>query len=265
MRSKGATVTLGDGNKMFTNAAEYATEQFNQGRLQEGWVYHGEYLQRPRHNTLEYDRVPFNHFMLFGVRMGVDSFVSSWDNLARIASDIHCEPVPLLYSGEVKYTGEELMEFIEKLMAKKSILGKVQPEGVVIKNYQEELLIGGMVIPILVGKYVSEAFKEKHKVDWKAHNPKDEVAVFDAFKSEPRWVKAVQARRDAGELLFAPQDIGPLLQIIQNDLFEEEGENIKNILMKMWKDRIRRRVVAGFPEWYKKELVKGTFDETRND
>ena len=54
----------------------------------------------------------------------------------------------------------------------------------------------------------------------------------------------------------APQDIGPLLKEIQEDVTKECTEEIKNALFNAYKKDILRGVIAGFAEWYKSRLME---------
>ncbi|MCH8034511.1 MAG: hypothetical protein IH950_12255, partial [Bacteroidetes bacterium] len=72
------------------------------------------------------------------------------------------------------------------------------------------------------------------------------------------WHKAIQHFRDDGKLTESPKDIGPLIQEVLRDIEEEELENIKEELWRLFKKPIQRIVVAGFPEWYKQQLMEKT-------
>jgi hypothetical protein len=56
VRSKGAVMHPDAPEKMFTKAVESVKER--EHLLTLGWTYRGEYLQKPKHNALAYDRVP---------------------------------------------------------------------------------------------------------------------------------------------------------------------------------------------------------------
>ena len=135
-----------------------------------------------------------------------------------------------------------------------SCLGGQKIEGFVVKNY-DKLNPEGKV---MMGKVVSEAFKETHSAEWKKQHPSQGDIVSDIVRdlgSEARWVKAVQARKDSGELLDAVQDIGPLIGLVQKDVHDEQGEEIGRLLFKyFWKD-IRRGLSDGLPMWYKARLA----------
>lgn len=257
MRSKGAGVHLNDGNKMFAKAAAMATERFEKGLLPEGFIFHGEYLQAPRHNTLAYDRTPKNHFALYGVtNKSAQKVVASYSALQEWAGLIDVDVVPLLFEGTA--VQENFSEWIVGLTDRTSYLGGARVEGVVIKRY-EPILIGGQLLPLTQAKYVTEAFKEKHGVEWKATNKGPLEKIADSLAARPRWEKAIQRAREAGTLDGSPKDIGPLLKSINQDMVEEEKEEIKELLWSLfWKD-INRMAVRGFPEFYKQKLVSDSF------
>ena len=113
---------------------------------------------------------------------------------------------------------------------------------------------------VLIGKFVSQDFKEKHQHQWKVSNPSknDFVEALTATLRTPaRWRKAIQHLRDDGKLVGAPEDIGPLLNELKADTTREEGEQIKQVLFDHFMPKIVRGVCAGFPEFYKSELAAG--------
>ena len=84
----------------------------------------------------------------------------------------------------------------------------------------------------------------------------------ESFGSEARWLKAIQRRREDGELLHAPQDIGPLIKIINQDMIDEEEENIKDFFYKQFIKEILRSATRGFPYWYKDWLANNGMSES---
>jgi hypothetical protein len=144
---------------------------------------------------------------------------------------------------------------IQEWLAKESFLGGPKIEGVVLKDYSRFDRDG----KIYAGKYVSEAFKEKHKKEWKEDNPggKDLLSLISAqYCTEARWRKAVQHLQEDGALEGSPKDIGPLMKELVRDLEQEEEAEIKAELFKWAWPHIKRAAGRGFPEWYKGELLK---------
>lgn len=261
MRSKGSVINDGGTPKMFVEAVEQANRIYEAIMKPQGWVdvqFYCEYLKKPHHNCLNYERIPKNHLYLFGVR-DRDYFWES-EQLIDMAHKCEIEPINVIYKG--KTNPEEIKQFLER----DSILGNEKIEGVVVKNYQQPAVLGGIVLPLSMGKYVREEFKERNDKNWKAESGKSKLDVFIAsFKSEARWQKAVQHLRDEDKLTNSPKDIGLLFPEILNDLVEEEKENIKDFLYNLYIDDIKRASTAGLPEWYKDGLMMGKFKEVTED
>lgn len=256
MRSKGADVFFDDNNKMFNKAKEFVKSI--EERLPDNVVFHGEYLQSPRHNTLAYSRVPRGNFILFGVtRIGVDDAVSSAPDLDYWSKELECEAVPVLGFGHLQEGLDKInLEYLHNLIPAVSVLGGCAAEGIVIKNYNKSVMVGDRAIPILQAKIVSADFKEKHGVSWSKDNPTDKAKIGEAFKTEARWDKAIQYLRDNNKLTETVKDIGPLIKRIQEDIVEEDKENIKEELWKMFNKDVLRVTIQGFPEYYKGKLVE---------
>ena len=84
--------------------------------------------------------------------------------------------------------------------------------------------------------------------------------ITEGLTTEARWRKALQAMADDGKLTNSPKDIGPMIGRIKKDIFEEEGERIKEGLFNhFWKNSISRGVTRGFPGWYKEQLLEQQF------
>ena len=251
MRSKGAIVYKDAPEKLFAEAVNYIVSI--EGRLPDNTIFYCEYLKKPKHNVLAYDRTPKNHLILFGISSADDYFN---DDLEKWATALEIESVPVLYKGSIG-SAEKLLE----LLAITSVLGGQKIEGVVVKNYKKTVLVGGQVMPIMAGKYVSEQFKEVHQRDWgKENTGKGKFEVYaEQFNSAARWNKAVQHLKEKGKLESAPQDIGILMAEIKNDIMLEEKENIKEWLWQTFSREIMAKAINGFPEWYKKQLLEGSF------
>lgn len=253
-RSKGVVVSTETPDKLFAPAAATARELYLAGRLHEGWVYRGEAFSKPKHNTLAYARVPRGNVVIFDIDTGLEAYQPASVVQAETAK-LGLETVPTLFDGRLEGLGE-----LEAFLTRESFLGGVLIEGVVIKNYHRF----GKDGHALMGKFVSEAFKEKHAGDWRARNPARADVVerlIAEFNTVPRWEKAVQHLRDAGQLAEAPADIGRLLKEVQMDVAGEETAYIKDVLFeRFWRD-ISRGLVRGLPEWYKEKLAEKQFSD----
>lgn len=249
-RSKGQQLVVDAPEKMFFRAIEAAL--FLKPILHEGWIYRCEYLNSPKHNTLAYLRTPRSNVIVFDVCTGPETYLTHAEKSAE-AARLGLDVVPLLHEGMVGSV-EHLLSFLER----ESVLGGVKIEGFVCKNYN----LFTVDKKIAIAKYVSEAFKEKHGVEWKKSNPgKYDVVQSLVFRlrTEARWAKSIQHLRDACTLTGSPKDIGPLLKEIQADVLKEESDFIRDELWKHFWPHISRGIIAGFPEHYKRTLVESAF------
>ena len=253
MRSKGQKLYPESAEKQFQPAVEYAATIAP--TLPDNTVLYCEYLQTPRHNVLKYDRVPKNNLVCFGV-LADGHYLDLHSDIHAVADGAGVETVALLHVGEIR-SAEELRALLER----ESVLGGTTVEGVVVKNYAQRFLLGGIAIPLMAGKFVSEKFKETHKAGWdKEHTARGKWDAFmDGFRTEARWQKAVQHLRDAGELENDPRDIGKLLKAVHLDIEEEDKEQIKEFLWKEFGAALKRRATGGLPEWYKGQLLARAF------
>lgn len=253
IRSKGAQLYIANPEKMFAQAIDYI-EQI-QDRLPEGIVFYSEYMNKPKHNTLKYERVPKNNIMLFGVMHISQRFEL---NIADYADMLDIECVPIIHVGKIGDISE-LMNFMDR----QSVLGGTKIEGIVVKNYSRKFLLGGTPMPLMAGKYVSETFKEVHRERWgKEEKTKGRLETFmESFRTEARWEKAIQHLQERGEIENEPRDIGKLIKEIHVDIEAEEIDAIKEFLYKEFKNELRRKASAGVAEWYKKRLAEEAFVE----
>ncbi len=258
-RSKGQDLTYADIPKMFRKAVEQVERltPFLTANFRDTYFY-CEYLEKIHHNILTYGQIPKNHLYLFGVYKD-GNFISDYNKLFEFADSLEIEQVNVLDWKEI-----ENVQDLEKYLEIDSCLGNTKVEGIVVKNYNEPCVRGSFALPISMGKYVSEKFKEKHKEGWARHTTKGGVDLFiESFRTEARWQKAVQHLREKGELENQPRDIGKLMKEINLDIIEEETEIIKEQLYKLYIKDITRKATAGFAEWYKKQLLENAFIETK--
>ncbi len=254
IRSKNKELYFDNPEKMFGEAIDYVKSI--EDIIPDNTIFHCEYLKKPKHNTLVYERTPRNHLICFGVSSQDQSFTIHYEMLAE---KIGIESVPVLFSGTV-YSSDKLKSFLET----PSILGGTKVEGIVIKNYSRLFLLGGYPIPLMSGKLVSENFKERHGSNKDFKHGRKWDAYKESFRTEARWMKAVQHLKEKGELEGDPRDIGKLIKEVQNDIRAEEGEDIRAHLWEIFGDELIRESSAGLAPWYKERLLDTVLGETNN-
>jgi hypothetical protein len=248
VRSRRVAVDLCDPG-MFDKAVGVIQSLYD--KLEDGWTYRGEYFAKPKHNTLAYNRIPQNHIMVFDIDRGDQDYITDHDELEEICTALEIECARRIAVIEKAPS----MDQIEEWLKLESTLGGPKIEGVVFKNYSRY----GQDKKVLMGKYVSDKFKEKHSGDWKDRNPsrQDFIQLLIAeYATEARWMKAVQHLREEGKIEGVPQDIPIVMREIVDDVEQECAEEIKEKLFKhFWKD-IKRGVNRGAPVWYKELLAQ---------
>ena len=266
VRSKGAIMVTEAPEKMFNKAVETAKRICSPEAIaagvgaHPGWTYRCEYLAKPKHNTLAYDRHPVGHLIGFDVSTGDQEWLDPLEKL-REFQRIGLECVPMLARGGGDTSAISMAQLRDILDTTRSVLGGQLIEGVVIKPFRCEVY--GPDHKTLIGKFVSERFKEAHREAWKVTSPQagDVLDQLTArYKVTGRWMKAVQHLRDAGALEDSPRDIPKLLAEVQKDLGQEEKEEIQRLLWKWAWPHISRNVTRGLPEWYKEELLRLQFE-----
>jgi len=234
---------------MFEPVVQYLLERENTIRscLEASSYLCGEYLARPRQNTLVYARRPNGYLVLFDI---LDPGGFGHYPLSDIGKALDCEVVPTLFEGRTTLSDAR------SLLNGESFLGGTTVEGIVIKNYHENIRLGSQVFPLFC-KLVNGSFKEKHarNPDWKSGKSK-ETEYYESFRTEARWRKAIQHLRERGELEDSPRDIGKIMKEIHDDLVAEEGDDIREWLYKHHIKDLVRTVQRGLPEWYKDLLAR---------
>jgi hypothetical protein len=125
VKSKGKEMIADAPEKLFKEAVATAASL----ELRDGWTYRGECLQKPKHNSLAYDRVPHGNVILFDINSDEERYLSYEEKQAE-ATRLGLEIVPLLFTGKIE-SANDVLSFLERT----SILGGQKIEGVVIKNY----------------------------------------------------------------------------------------------------------------------------------
>jgi uncharacterized protein YegP (UPF0339 family) len=252
VRSKGAMLYFDNPEKMFAKGLEVIFQTAHE--LVDGWVYRGEYLQKPKHNVLQYDRVPMNHIILYDIQIGDQDFLNQM-HMADEAERLGFEAVPAWHLPADVNLGQ-----LSELLLNTSCLGGVPIEGIVMKNYERFDPYTGKV---MMAKHVSEAFREVHrnsKGKYRTSNKDVIQSLIENYKSEARWQKAVQHLKESGALEDSPTDIGMLINEVHQDVYAEEMDEIKKVLFKWAWKQIGRGITAGLPEWYKEQLLVKQFE-----
>lgn len=231
--------------KLFQNSVEHVRSI--QGKLVEGWTYRSEAIGTRRHNTLEYGRTPKGFLVLYDIEVS-ESLFMGW-------ADVQVEASQLGVEYAMTHVVENLppsMDDLKTWLDTESTLGDVHVEGVVFKNYDKTTEFGH----VMMAKFVSEAFKEKHRSNPTFRKGKDFMAALgENYRTEARWQKAVEHLRAEGRLEDDPRDIGQLMKEINIDFEEECREEIQIALWNHFRKDVIRHVTKGMPEWYKEQLA----------
>ena len=254
-RSKNVQIHIGQSGSNFTLALNWLKENFR--KLNPAYVYRGEYLQSPKHNTLKYARVPKNNIILFDICYGVEKYLP-YEEVQAEAERIGLEVVPRIAEGV--FTEADIEAVKGEWLARESILGGTTVEGVVIKNY-------GVFTPdkkVAMAKIVRTDFQEMNATNWRKTNPTlgDVIQdLIDTYRTEARWRKAVQHLRDSGSLQGTMRDIPALMNEVSDDVLKEEKEEILRRLLSYAFPKIKRGITKGIPEWYRDQIEEKEVQE----
>ncbi len=148
-----------------------------------------------------------------------------------------------------------------------SVLGGQPIEGVVVKPFGDSIPFGPDK-KTLMGKFVSERFKEAHREAWKETSPNQGQfieKVIQAYRRPSRFRKSIQHLRERGLLTDSPKDIGLLVKEFELDLAKEETDHIKDALFDHFFPQIVRGARAPLPQYYKDELLRLQFEREGDD
>ena len=211
-----------------------------------------EFLAEPKHNTIEYDRVPLNHLYLFGAMIGTDHMVTG--GLIEMAKYLGIDP-PNIMGCELIESAEELKEF----MTHESYLGGSPVEGVVIKNYNRtydplQVHSQEFIGYPMAAKYVREDFKVANAKQWNTVSRKTGVdAIIEMFFVGERFQKTVQHLNEEGKITYTKKDLQYLIPEFFDDLMDEKKEAMTNMIMgdvfKVIKRRASHYVVQSYIEY----------------
>ena len=248
-RSKNVEIIIEDNNYgMFDAAVESVLEI--KDNLKTDYIYRGEYLKNPRHNSLTYNRIPVNHIVIYDIDTGVQNYLDPIEKEVE-AERIGLDCVPQLRTGVI-----QSLDDVKELLERESFLGGPNIEGFVVKAYGHF----GADKKTLMGKFVSEAFKEVNKKQWAVTKHREIKEILSSrYRTIARWEKAVQHMREDGVLTDSPKDIGELIKYVKADVKKECEDEIKEELFKWaWGD-IQKSLGGGLPQWYKEKLAEESF------
>jgi len=258
IRSKGKVIYPEAPDKMFKNGVSHIVNMYRDGNIVNGIEYYCEYMKNKTHNTLSYKTIPKNHLMLFAAKIiKEDRMISDRLALKKLADAVQIDVVHTLYQGKISKEEE-----LEKYMGKESFYGGCVEEGIVIKNYTKELMIGAEILPVLTAKLVRKEFQEKNGIRWSKEEarPGKLEGIKAKYKSIARWEKAVQVLKEIDKYTGSPKDIGLLISTVQADLTVEEKDSIKDDLWQIDGKAIVSASTHGLAEWYKDKLLKEQSD-----
>lgn len=254
IRSKKAIIYPNAPEKLFAPGVEYIKYLHKQNLLKDGVTYRCEYLSKPKHNVLAYNRIPKNYLALFDANINEEDYVTDI-HLLIIAKELNIDVVPVMYYGCVSS-----YEFFQQFLECESFLGGQKVEGIVIKNYARF----GPDKKVLMGKFVSEKFKETHAKIWSKSDSSEKNFIKQLgqeYQTEARWNKALLHLREEGLIKDELQDIGLLIKEVPLDIEKECKQEIMEKLYNHFSKQLKRSWVRGLPEWYKNKLVHQQFEK----
>lgn len=255
-KSKGAMVYVDAPPAMFKSAVQTVLDLFAADKLHIGWTYRGEVLAKAKHNSLTYDRAPERNIIIFDVNTEEETYLSYEDKAAE-AARLGLEVVPRLFSGMVT----DISQF-RAMLDTVSVLGGQKIEGIVAKPAAYDLF--GVDHKVLMGKYVSEAFRELHIGEWRKENPtRGDVIdkLVEELSTPARFEKAVLHLREEGKISDSVKDIGAIIAEVKKDLAKECDDYVKTRLYRAFADTLFRRAAQSIPQWYKDRLLVQQFEQ----
>lgn len=258
-RSKGTQINMVAPEGMFSKGVALVKEL--EPLLTPGYIYRGEYFNKPKHNTLAYTRMPNRGVMIWDIDTALECYLPPAEKAAE-AVRIGLECVPLLFTGKV-----DDLTSLRRFLEMESILGGQKIEGVVIKPAAYNLW--NMEKKLLIAKLVSEDFREVHSKTWSKEHGTQGGADFvtqlaSRYNTQARWQKARQHLMEAGGLLDDMRDMPKLLAEVPLDIELECKDEIKDALWAWAWPQLKRGLTKGMAEWLKEQLAKAQF-EAAND
>ncbi len=251
------TQELGLLDSMFKKGVDEMVEVFNNYRAPKGTItyIYGEYLSKPKQNTIAYARVPKHNVIIFDVKENNKFLLYQQKKTFADRFDLEC--VPILWSGDGR---EFTSEVQDEILKKESILGHQSGfkhiEGIVVKaydryyNFNEYPQYKDNDFPWLSCKIVNDEFKEKNKEENPNRGQKLQT-LKDAYRTEARVIKAIQHCKEQGLIKGEMSDLQYIIPEMSKDIVEENKEDIKNALWRMFGKEIVGYAVKIAPQVYK--------------
>ena len=96
IRSKGKDQTPPITDKMF----ELVVEKTKNLPLYKEWIYRSELLNKCKHNSLIYSRIPHNNIVIFDIDIGLENYLS-WEEKKKESERLGFEVAPVLFEGKI--------------------------------------------------------------------------------------------------------------------------------------------------------------------
>lgn len=234
--SKNRELDLANPDKMFAPAVE--SLQARADMIEPGYKFRGEYLSRPKHNVLAYERTPRGLIAVFDVDAVTPMRPEGARELAQLADLEYVEP----WCCEL--LRPLALPDYQPLSDAPSMLGGIR-EGVVIKNYNKKLY----------AKIVRDQFKEL-RTGRPVIRPEAPAKAIGHFYATPgRWQKAVQHLRESGRLLGSMADMRALINEIRADVRAEHEQDIRDALWEAFEGEVMEATHLGLADWYRQQLA----------
>lgn len=258
---------INEGDKQFKLGIQKAKEVFKplsdwlaDANSDQVFNVYAEYMPCLTSNAVAYKRVPSNNLVVFDVYTN-DKYLT-YDEKNDFAKSWHLECIYKMWEGNgkdfTKEKAEELLKQESPLLGNNPDHHYKTVEGIVIKNYgkyYDSIRFPWLSGMFMCSKWVNEPFQELNK----AANPSNKNSVdnlIEMYKAnEARFRKAIQHLEEEGKLANEMKDLAILIPAVKDDIVEEDKENIKDALWKIFSSKILGVSVLGFPEFYKKYLI----------
>lgn len=257
VRSKGSLINLDQPQKLFVPAICTIQNLHSLGHIPAGLIFRGEAVATPRHNKINYKLVPAGNIVLYDVHSIDLECDLHWKQVKLWAAKLGIAFAPVL--GTYENPADELtVEVLKKIVAEtKSVINdKVDIEGVVIKRLEKPFITAHGKVGR--GKYVSDGFKEMEKTKKSIReNTFEDLAPI--FAPEARKHKMVMRLKEEGKWTGTMRDMALLVPQLIQDVEEECLAELKDMVYKSVRKKVRQGLQSGLAEWYKEKLGSGEF------